>query len=439
MSYVPGFKYDIFISYAREDDGYAQEQNAEGWVQRFKRQLAGELAQLLGGQFSEDFVFLDKHRLRVGQSFPVELDDGARRSAVLLAIVSPSYADSEWCSRERRVFRERFRDAEFAECLVVVNVRNTDLLPPTLANAQHFDFIRPGSEEPYLSNTREWLEGVNKLASQIKIVLRNLRSRASTVFLGSSLHTDMDLRERLASYLSNENFRTAPDFSASLDDLKQCREAITNAACAVHFIGGASDISWDVIEVSVNHCKNTVLFKPFGVNLTAFETEFLSELQTSAIYSPQIVLNNESELKQVLKDLLSQRKVASWASKASLALICDVSDFEWAQKVEYDGITAEYPRFLAEQISGTQKLRYWKQLVRDCHGLLFYYGLSDEKLLSSIWKVAEERGNSATRRWFLAEPNIVDKQNRYPQYPIYPDGLFPFLDEVRRRAAGSQP
>ena len=46
MPYVPGFRYDLFVSYASED-------NVDGWVEKFQTHLTGELARLLGRPFSE--------------------------------------------------------------------------------------------------------------------------------------------------------------------------------------------------------------------------------------------------------------------------------------------------------------------------------------------------------------------------------------------------
>src|SRR5947209_6202004 len=122
MSYVPGFAYDLFFSYASDD-------NAEQWVERFQAQLTAELTRLLGRPFSEKTIYFDKLRLRVGQAYPDQLDEAARNSAFLVALLSPSYASSDWCNRERNEFQKRFPPgAAFAECLAAVRVRPTAAL-----------------------------------------------------------------------------------------------------------------------------------------------------------------------------------------------------------------------------------------------------------------------------------------------------------------------
>ena len=123
MSYVPGFRYDLFISYAQAD-------NSDAWVEKFQTQLIGELVRLLGRPLSEKTVFLDKLRLQVAQSYPDELDKAARESALLVALLSPSYVTSDWCNRERQVFQTALPPgAAFAECLVSVRLRPTGPFP----------------------------------------------------------------------------------------------------------------------------------------------------------------------------------------------------------------------------------------------------------------------------------------------------------------------
>ena len=41
MAYVPGSRYDLFISYASEN-------NRDGWVEQFEKALGQELGDLLG-------------------------------------------------------------------------------------------------------------------------------------------------------------------------------------------------------------------------------------------------------------------------------------------------------------------------------------------------------------------------------------------------------
>jgi hypothetical protein len=273
MAYVPGFRYDLFLSYASED-------NAGDWVIKFEQHLTAELARLLGRPFSSRTVFFDKRRLAVGQQYPDELDEAARGSALLLPLLSPNYLASNWCSRERNVFQHsRPPDFSFHQSLAAVPVRPVGALPDALDKAQQLGFVIPQFAEPWPAESGKWFELVNKLAVQIKPLLQTLRSKAGKVFVGAPLPRHMDLRDNLAAELSDLHFRATPDPVALLDDPAQRQQALAEAACAVHFIGGATDDALQAVEESVRLCPGkTVLFTPFGAKLTAAEDEVLAEL-----------------------------------------------------------------------------------------------------------------------------------------------------------------
>jgi hypothetical protein len=430
MSYVPGFRYDLFVSYASED-------NVDGWVEKFQTQITGELTRLLGRPFSERTVFFDKLRLRVGQEYPEELDNCARDSALLVALLSPNYVKSDWCSRERQRFQDRLPPgASFVECLASVGVRPTGELPQSLRDAQRKSFYPSGAQRPWPVSSGEWIETVNQLAVDIVPILQKLRHLAGSVFVGSTLSSDMQLRERIADYLSQQKFRAAPDSTALLDDRATCQKALAEAACAVHFIGGASDAALQAIEDSIELCPGpTVVFQPFGTTLTAGEELFLSDLAPDRY--PYLASHNETELKKFLEELLSRSVGSAMQESASLALVCQPSDFPWAEQFRAEKVSVDYPRFLLENLTNTDKIRRWRQMVRQSHGLLFYHGRSDESLLEKIRRLAEEEKSPAVRCWYLGEPDIDDKQQRRPSDPPYPSGLLEFLEKVRRSAAGA--
>ena len=430
MSYVPGFRYDLFVSYASED-------NVDSWVERFQAQLTAELIRLLGRPFSERTVFFDKLRLNVGQAYPAELDNSARDSALLVALLSPNYVTSGWCSRERQQFQQHLpRGLSFAECLAAVLVRPIGPLPQILRDAQHKSFVAPGSQEPWRAGSRKWLETVNQLAVDVRDVLQKLRNCAGTVFLGASIPSDMDLRDRLADYLSWQGFRANPDPAALLDDRAATQKALAAAACAVHFVGGASESGLQAIEDSIQQCQGpTVVFQPFGSTLTAAEELLLNGLPPDRY--PHRPGPNETELKKFLEELLARTGGTSTRTTASLSLVCEPADFPWAEQFTAEDISVDYPRFLLETLTNTDKIRRWRQMVRQSHGLLFYQGRSQEGILDAIRRLADEEKSTALSCWYVGEPDLEAKKQRRPAAREYPAGLPQFLADVRRRAAGA--
>jgi hypothetical protein len=452
MAYVPGYAYDLFMSYAHED-------NTGGWIDEFHSRLITELLQLLGRPFSKDTVYFDKRSLEPGQDIPSGLEDAARNSACLVALVSPGYASSPWCQNERDIFQETVQEEwrqqqgvafqesvgdsklverQIAACVsrfAVINVRNVSLLPEILTRAPRTSFVKPEKEDPWEPNCDQWNEILRKLADQIKRLLWDLRRSKGKVFLGSPLRAHWDLREDLENYLSEQNFSATPDPLALLSDRKACQEALSQAACAVHFIGGATDSALQVVEDSCARCDKTILFKPFAANISAPEKHLIDQVFGKA----QRIDGDRQELKNHLMGLLSETSKKSWTTDAWLHLVCHEPDFPWARKLQKDtlchGIPTDYPRFLSDpQRTGTDNMRCWKHMIRYSKGLLFYLGLSDDERLRDIWNMAKEEKTHAETRWYLDEPRLEDKRQRYPDDPVFPAGLEEFLGVVRHRA-----
>jgi hypothetical protein len=426
MPYVPGFSYDLFISYASED-------NLDGWVEKFQKQLTDELARLLGRPFSDKSVFFDKIRLEVGQAYPEILDQAARESAALVVVLSPSSSNSVWCSREREAFQDQLVPrASLAESLAVCRIRPTGALPKLLSDAQRADFVITEREEPWPAGSSKWLEVVNSLAVQIKHMLQRLRSRAGGVFVGSPLRSNMALRDDLADYLAKQHFRATPEPASLLEDRAASRQALSEAVCGVHFVGHCSQRVLDCIEDSITFCPGpTVLFQPFGAEMSAEEDLLLLNLPAEKY--PHKLGPNVVELNKFLEELLTRRP-ESTISAASLGLICDVGDIPWAQEFKASDLSVEYPRFLQDKLSNQEQIQKWRQLLKSSHGLLFYHGRSAERLLHTLAKLADQEQSAAVRRWYLAEPDVEAKRQTRMNDPIYPDGLDKFLEEVRGKA-----
>src|SRR5215475_613133 len=86
MAYIPGCSADVFISYAHRD-------NLDGWVTRLKDKLTEKLNPFLAGRAE---VWFDD-RIRPGVYFKEEIQQKLRHTPIFVAVVSPSYLDSEFC------------------------------------------------------------------------------------------------------------------------------------------------------------------------------------------------------------------------------------------------------------------------------------------------------------------------------------------------------
>jgi len=101
MAYVPGFKYDIFISYPRENN----RADPEGvqWVRELDRYLKVAIANQIPSKDQPE-IFFDDHDFESGQHV-AKLLDHARDAAIFLAVVSPPYvAPGKFTLKELEAF-----------------------------------------------------------------------------------------------------------------------------------------------------------------------------------------------------------------------------------------------------------------------------------------------------------------------------------------------
>src|SRR5258708_5668602 len=93
MAYVPGFQNDVFLSYAHGEDS--------AWIGAFENALRRSVRGRLGQEIT---FWQDVKNLRFGQDWKAEISDGVSKAAAFVAVLSPSYQSSDWCSRELNTF-----------------------------------------------------------------------------------------------------------------------------------------------------------------------------------------------------------------------------------------------------------------------------------------------------------------------------------------------
>ena len=100
MGYVPEYKWDVFVSYAFNDDSATNPDDE--WVGRFVRDLRIGIKNWVGNADKLE-VFFAKDSLAGGVPLTA-LRDYARDSAIFIAVVSPSYIKRDWPLVELNAF-----------------------------------------------------------------------------------------------------------------------------------------------------------------------------------------------------------------------------------------------------------------------------------------------------------------------------------------------
>ncbi|MDX1983079.1 MAG: toll/interleukin-1 receptor domain-containing protein [Bryobacteraceae bacterium] len=446
MAYVPGCRFDVFVSYASEN-------NRDGWVEQLAGALGHELEDLLGKQFSaKESVFLDRTSLRTGQNFPDMLTEAARESALLIPILSPSYLTSDWCDREREAFFGNLPlDANPSECLLPVLARPVEpqSLMPLFRDTQWKRFLGPSDQTPWQPHSAEWKQAVTELAAAVRDSLKNLRRKYRPVFLGRVHPSDRmrALRDCCQKELERQNFRVVPESYQEFHDEAAVIRHLQSAAVSVHFLGRADVAALQAIQLAAETSAGAViLYQPFGTCLDPEEEvwldEFEKDLRLPSNRYQRLAGKNDQELLALLRHELARGAApASTPGLANLLLgvVCEETDFELARRLS-GSLSARnlsgtgFPTFLSSSMGPSERLRNWCELIRASKGLLFCWGASKHDRLQSIWKLADSHKHTGQRQWFLAPPDLDIKKLRHP------DGLYETqeVEQFLERLSGEQ-
>lgn len=145
------FKYDVFISYTRQDNEKGLD--SLGWVDRFEVGLGMWLRRLSGRKAIK--IWRDVRDLDPSVLFDEEIESALGQSAILIALLSPTFVNSsEYCQSELRKFRQKAGEQSIgfkvgnAGRIVPVRLANLapDTWPQECQRTSGFDFFEEPTE-----------------------------------------------------------------------------------------------------------------------------------------------------------------------------------------------------------------------------------------------------------------------------------------------------
>jgi hypothetical protein len=247
MTFITGYEYDVFISYAHVDDrpfidaGGGLERSP-GWVSTLVRHLKNELAQKIGRSDAAS-VWFDSHNLRGNHQLIDEIAARLERAAIFVAILSPGYVASQWCQDEARLFA-RGCGSDPGRRLFVIEKAPLDreAPPPAFAGLRAYRFwYSDRAEQPRTFATPQPHPGEIDYFRQIEDVARDIRDLcrringnqanaptpaarataqpglgASAVFLAEATDDLEFKREEVRRYLEQQSVPVLPELSYPL-------------------------------------------------------------------------------------------------------------------------------------------------------------------------------------------------------------------------------
>jgi hypothetical protein len=225
VSVVPGFQYDLFISYAHLNDAPWREGDA-GWVTEFVRTLEAELKAK-----NRDFSLWNDPNLRTADDFNDAIGKAVSESAVFLSVLSPAYDNSRYCKQEVEEFRAQRHPAFGVKVgtlsrmqAIVFEDLPQDRWPPEFRTTSPYRFYSPGVLRFYKPREPDekhpYIQGLWKVRESIWATLDAMQQK----------YEDGCVNEHRYDFQANQVSGTATVCLAEVaDDLYDKRESLRTA------------------------------------------------------------------------------------------------------------------------------------------------------------------------------------------------------------------
>jgi hypothetical protein len=206
MTFVPGYEYDLFISYPREA-------NADLWVAKFHSHLKEKLDLLLPGTK----IFFDKSEYKA-YNHRKRMLAAAGSSALFIPILAPAYV-----SRDKYTLKEL--DAFCTKCLdeeriIIIEIYPvSDQRPPALHGPNRNKFYNDQTRTTLRSGTRNYDIAVMRVAESIVERLKALVEKPRlTVFVAQVTGELNSYREAIVEDLETSGFTVLPEMDYRGDE-----------------------------------------------------------------------------------------------------------------------------------------------------------------------------------------------------------------------------
>jgi tetratricopeptide (TPR) repeat protein len=298
---VDSVEFDVFISYARADDG-------GGWVSGLRDAIYADFREFSSEPFR---IFFDTTEIHSRQDWELRLRHGLRTARVLLVCLSPNYLRSTYC---------RWEWEEFTR-LAARRVGGGDPVTGVY-------FVELGGDEQYSEEVAAWRHQVERVQLEQLApwfpdgvtALQNAEVRRRVTALGVGV-TDQVRQARLAKSAPGNLRRHNPLFVGRVAELRALRQQLTGGAVgvvtAVHGIGGVGKTE---LAVTYAHAyAHTYQGGTWQVDADG-HTDILEAISTLALW-PQLGLTVSDE----------QLKDRTWLGRRVLARLADLTDTARAQ------------------------------------------------------------------------------------------------------------
>ncbi len=354
MAFVPGYNYDIFISYAHVDN-LAFPGQADGWIQQFYDNLNLMLAKRFGRLGIVNFWW-DSKKLDGSVVFNDSIKQGIEQSAIMICINSPGYIESPYCKLELDTFYQKSQ-SEKAGLKVgnrsrIINVLLNNIpfqeWPQELSGTSGFPFHDSKEQEDYgdplETITPEFRLQMQNIRDAVTHLLKDLQKEVSVatvtqqaeeekkedefcIYIGEVPDTLRSPRKRVITELEKKGFTVItgippPDEAEAHE--KATNHALKKADLSIHLLDEFSgrEIVGDTsltypqkqVQLALATGKPQMIWVPAETTFDTIEEEtykqFLTGIENgqASAQSYEFVRGSKSTLPQEIIDFAQQVK-----------------------------------------------------------------------------------------------------------------------------------
>lgn len=457
------FQRHAFISYAHIDNVPLTE-HQEGWITHFHNTLSCMLSMRMGRKAE---IWRDS-KLSGNDIFAAEIIEQFPKTELLISILTPRYAESEWCAREVREF---CKCAEKTGGLVVGNKSRvlkvikmpTDdeaALPQVIRGALGYAFYEFDEQHVPLELDsaygeefeRKYNLKLAKLAFDVAQLIKRIESPAAaegnlgepassgttrlSVYLAECSFDRRDARDALESHLRLHGLSVFPDTALPRSEeeyIAAVEGFLARCDLSIHLVGakygvvpdGPTDKSVTILqnELAMERCKRgglrRIISLPEGTrSQSKSQQEFIERLLTDAELQAgaDLVTGDTEELKEVVRAVLERLEKPEAVAPESqgnklVYLICDEPDrhatMPLRKFLKNRRCDVQIPLFEGDAAAIRQNNQ---DLLTGCDAVILFYGHGDESwkrsIVNEVRKACAYRGGKPllATYTYLAEP-----------------------------------
>jgi hypothetical protein len=406
MAYVPGFKWDIFVSYPME---------AEDWTNQFEVDLKKQLVLFLAGKGLE--TYFAKRNWELGQISDDMLKQ-ARNSCLFLAILTPgsiSESESRFLGKEWEAFRESGSVIDRFIPLSLKKVTGEDILKVIpIGNGQSFHnnnarfFVEEDGVELTLRPDLEprkaalYHDKVEKVAGHISKRLHEIRLKhiaqnggerkgpfaGMTVLLGQKEPRIDSAWNEIRDLLRHDGVTILPADDYPTDEVELGKAITADLSRAALFVQLLSPVDeWEYqgtdktsrAKLQFNAAKEAAKSVPILQWCKPIKREMLEQLDQELFGAPSLMVVGLEEFKRVIREKLAELftppREPEPVDKPYLYITADTPDWNHALDLQATATKDTIALVMSEE--NDKRKADFAEMVTLAKAVIFLYGESD--------------------------------------------------------------